>query len=115
MKRENRPIGIRAGARLAVVLGVVALMSSGCTFSTYVKSHLETISNNETGTVFRQIECESGDNASGGGVRVQAGGNIRASEPFPAATNQTPSGWLGGWDNVAGKQISVYVVCLGEP
>lgn len=96
---------------LLLLLAFVVTLSFGCA-DTYVKSHFENIPTSETGTVFRDIQCDQGDNASGGGIRIPFGGTYVTSEPNPATTNQEPTGWLGGWADVAGKTVSVYVVCI---
>lgn len=104
-------------ARLGA-LAALACLASGCTINTYVNRASTSVPAGEAGTAFVTVSCRDGDNATGGGARVNPGGTgatLRTSEPDPAATLGTPSGWRAGFDGAAGREIEAFVVCSGSP
>jgi hypothetical protein len=99
-------------------VALLACLASGCTIATYVNRTSVNVPQNEPGTFFVTVSCLGGDNATGGGARVNPGGSgatLRASEPDPPATLGTPTGWRAGFAGAAGQQVEVFVVCSGSP
>ena len=110
---DRRARWTRLGA-LAAVAGLVG----GCTINTYVNRASSSVPSTGSGTAFVTVGCRDGDNATGGGARVNpsgTGATIRTSEPDPPVTLGTPSGWRAGFDDAAGHEIEVFVVCAGSP